>query len=125
MARGKRDLKVGSVVLIREEGKSRLKWPLGMVTKVHEGKDGLIRAVDLKTGNGQLTRPVQKLHKLEISDIETESSIETCNSTHPKESADIPVENSSSEPNLSLPQIIKPVISRFGRKIKPRKILDL
>ena len=63
-------IKVGTVVLIREEGKSRLQWPLGVVTRVFEGRDGLIRAVELKAIKGLLTRTIQKLHKLEMLDEE-------------------------------------------------------
>ncbi|GFS06433.1 Pao retrotransposon peptidase superfamily [Elysia marginata] len=43
------DLKEGSMVLITDEGKPRLQWPLAIVTKLYPGRDGLIRAVDLRT----------------------------------------------------------------------------
>ena len=36
-----------------------------MVT-IHPGKDGLVRAVKLKTAKGLITRPIQKLHDLEV-----------------------------------------------------------
>ena len=61
------NLEIGSVVLIREEGKPRLRWPLGKIISFHHGKDGLIRAATMKTENGEIVRAVQKLHMLEIS----------------------------------------------------------
>lgn len=70
--RSKVDLRVGSIVLIREEGKPRMKWPLGKVTKVIHSKDGLVRAVGLKTEKGELVRAVQKLHKLEVMEASTD-----------------------------------------------------
>ena len=63
-ARGK-EVKVGSLVLIEGEG-HRLEWPLGLITQVHEGKDGLIRAVTLKTAKGLIQRPIQRLRDLEV-----------------------------------------------------------
>ena len=102
--KSKVDLDGGSLVLVREEGKPRLKWPLGKVTKVHKGKDGLVRAVSLKTERGELMRAVKKLHKLEVSATASEPT---------EISGEIP----ASSPAISR--------SRFGRPIRPRQILDL
>ena len=54
------------MVLISDEGKPRLQWPLAIVTKLCSGRDGLIRAVDLRTAKGKISRPIQKLHKFKI-----------------------------------------------------------
>ena len=48
----KGNLEEGSVVLIREGGTPRLQWPLGVVTKMFPGRDGIVRAVELKTSKG-------------------------------------------------------------------------
>ena len=69
--KGKMDLEEGSIVLIREEGMPRLKWPMAKVIKLIPSKDQLFRAAKLKTEKGELTRSIQKLHKLEVSDIFT------------------------------------------------------
>ena len=58
-------LQKGDVVLISEDNVKRNNWPMGMVTEVHEGADGLIRTVTLKTEKGKLNRSIQKLHLLE------------------------------------------------------------
>jgi hypothetical protein len=62
------NLEVGSVVLIREDGLPRMKWHVGVVEKLHEGKDGIPRAADIRTSKGHRTRAVQRLYNLEISD---------------------------------------------------------
>ena len=58
--------KVHSVVLLREDHVPRLKWPLGVITKVFPGKDQLVRSVEVKTSRGFLQRPIQLLHDLEV-----------------------------------------------------------
>lgn len=63
-ARGK--LQIGSVVLIREDNVPRLRWLMGVVEKLHSGAGGVVRAVDIRTVKGIRTRPVQKLHDLEL-----------------------------------------------------------
>ncbi|KAK3802195.1 hypothetical protein RRG08_004485 [Elysia crispata] len=63
-----KDVKLGILVLLRKEGKPRLKWPLGVVTKTHVGKDGLTTTVEIKTGKGKITRALHKLHKLKLFD---------------------------------------------------------
>ncbi|XP_064649968.1 uncharacterized protein LOC135501660 [Lineus longissimus] len=61
------NVKVGSVVLIREDHVPRMSWPLAVVTETFPGRDGIVRSVRLKTATGFLTRSVQRLHDLEIS----------------------------------------------------------
>ena len=65
------NLKVGSVVLIKEDNLPRLKWVLGVVQKLHVGRDGISRSADLKTAKGIRTRSVQRLFNLEICDPES------------------------------------------------------
>ena len=59
-------LQVGSVVLIREDNVPRLRWAIGVVTKLHPGSDGVVRAADIRTAGGVRTRPLQRLHDLEM-----------------------------------------------------------
>ena len=40
---------------------------MGRVDRLFPGRDGLIRTVTLKTQRGLLRRPVQRLHRLEVS----------------------------------------------------------
>lgn len=69
------DIKVGEVVMIRDESAPRLKWPLGIVTKVFPGKDGLVRCLEVKTTRNILKRPIQKVHKLELNDSHDDTTL--------------------------------------------------
>ena len=97
------DLKAGSIVIVRDEHQPRLKWPLARVVRLHKGKDGLVRLVCLKTERGEMIRPVQKLHRLEVSDFEV---------------------NEVQSDEAETPGI-RNVSSRSGRVVRPPKILDL
>ena len=52
------NLKVGSVVLIREDGQRRMEWAMGVVEKLHKSQDGVSRSADLHTNRGLRTRAV-------------------------------------------------------------------
>ena len=116
------DLSVGSMVLIREEGKPRLSWPLGRVTELFPGKDGLVRAVKLKTQKGHLTRAVQKLHKLEICDqvgsvLNKDTERKNLNAQPDDAPPEADIEPDGPPPTLG-PR-------RSGRPVKPPSVLDL
>lgn len=73
------NLKVGSVVLVREDNQPRLKWSMGVVQKLFEGIDGVPRAAEIKTASGVYVRAIQRLHNLEInsglfSDVDSSSA---------------------------------------------------
>ena len=66
--RARGDLKVGSLVLVREDNVKRMHWPIGKVKKVFPGRDGVVRSVELQTAKGHLLRSIQRLHQLEIAE---------------------------------------------------------
>ena len=54
-------ISVGDVVVIREDETIPGRWPLARVTKTHPGKDGVVRVITIKTGDGKIyTRPIVK-----------------------------------------------------------------
>ena len=59
------NLKVDELVLVGNDDTKRGKWPLGRVTRVIPGNDGVVRVVEVKTKDGTYTRPVAKLYRLE------------------------------------------------------------
>ena len=63
-----RNLRVGDIVILREDSALPTKWPLGKVTEVYPGKDQLVRVATVKTHAGIRTRPVTKLALLLPSD---------------------------------------------------------
>ena len=65
--RSRGPLKVGSLVLIREDHLPRLKWPLGVVIEVFPGRDRLIRLVKVRMAKGEFLKPIQHLYCLEVS----------------------------------------------------------
>ena len=60
------NLKLGSVVLIKEDNTPKIKWPLGRVIELHPGRDELVRSVTLKTAKGTVKRSIQCLRDLEL-----------------------------------------------------------
>ena len=62
-----RPLHAGDVVIIRSEDKNRGKWPLGVVEKLFEGRDGKVRAVKLRAGKTFLESSIQHLYPLELT----------------------------------------------------------
>lgn len=58
-------LKIGSLVLIKDSTPSMV-WQLGRVSELRPGKDGVVRVVNIKVANGELTRAVNKICVLPI-----------------------------------------------------------
>ena len=57
----KSNIKVGSLVLIKNDNTAPTQWPLTRVIELHSGADGLIRTVTVKTSTSQFLRPIVKL----------------------------------------------------------------
>ncbi|XP_022199976.2 uncharacterized protein LOC111056874 [Nilaparvata lugens] len=54
----------GSMVVVKEGNLPPFKWPLARVTAIHPGRDNCVRVATVKTTNGELKRPVNKLRLL-------------------------------------------------------------
>ena len=65
-AQGKCDLQEGSVVLVQDDQQPRLSWPLGVITQLLPGRNGVVRTVEVKTASGKLVRSIPRIHDLEI-----------------------------------------------------------
>ena len=57
----RRNLKIGDVVLLKDDNTSRNTWPLGIVLKTETDAQGLVRAVEVKTQASKFRRPVTRL----------------------------------------------------------------
>ncbi|XP_062704554.1 uncharacterized protein LOC134286876 [Aedes albopictus] len=56
------DIRVGRLVIVKDDNAPPAQWPLGRIVKVHPGPDGIVRVVTLRTSsNDNMTRPVTKL----------------------------------------------------------------
>lgn len=63
------NLKIGDLVLLRDENTPPTQWPMGRVLEVHPGDDGVVRVVSLKTPTGIYKRPAVKMVPLLLRDI--------------------------------------------------------
>ena len=59
--RSQRNLHIGDVVLLKDQESMGRSWPLARVTKTFPGRDGLVRAVEIRTATTRLIRPIHKL----------------------------------------------------------------
>ncbi|CAL8069059.1 unnamed protein product [Orchesella dallaii] len=63
-----REPKEGDLVLIGYDNMKRIDWPVGRITQLIKGRDGNVRVVNVKTEDGTLTRPIQRIFPLEATD---------------------------------------------------------
>ena len=56
-----RNLAVGDIVVLREDGLVPCKWQLARVVQIHAGNDGIVRVATVKTQTGTYKRPITKL----------------------------------------------------------------
>lgn len=61
-----RPIKIGELVMIGNDRKKKVMWPLARVLELIPGKDGVVRLAKVKTETGINTRPVQLLYPLEL-----------------------------------------------------------
>ena len=132
-------LGVGSVVMVRDDNQPRLKWPLGIIEEIFPGKDGIVRAVKVRTARGSFLKPVQKLHSLEIpvydgNDLSSERQDTTPSAgkpaAEPGHSSPPCPESSTSLPRCPKsgpppPHTQLPLLRRSGRRVKAPEVLDL
>ena len=52
---------------MKSDAKIRGTWKVGVVEEMIAGRDGVVRAVKLRTANNHLERPIQHLYPLELS----------------------------------------------------------
>ncbi|XP_065640477.1 uncharacterized protein LOC136073053 [Hydra vulgaris] len=64
------NLLVGDLVLVLSENTSKDNWPLGRVTEVFPGNDGLVRVANVQVGKVILKHPITKLCPLELNEPE-------------------------------------------------------
>ena len=51
----------GDVVVVETDEKNRGCWPLAMVIDTYPGKDGVTRAVRIRTAKGEIEKPVMMM----------------------------------------------------------------
>ncbi|GFW21449.1 putative RNA-directed DNA polymerase from transposon X-element [Trichonephila clavipes] len=115
------EVRLGEIVLIGDDIKKRMNWPLAKVIRLIPGKDGKIRTVELKTRTGTMLRPIQRVYPLEVQSTETPNDpLNECTITNPISSIS---SDNLSDPNDS--SNVLPRVSKYGRVIKVPEKLDL
>ncbi|XP_046964187.1 uncharacterized protein LOC124533066 [Vanessa cardui] len=61
------ELKIGDVVLVREDNLPPAKWLYGRIVKTHPGRDQITRVVTLRYKNSLIQRPTSKLVHLPVT----------------------------------------------------------
>lgn len=64
-----RNLEIGQLVLMREDGLAPTEWPLGRVTAVHPGDDGVVRVVTVRSRTGEKKRSIGRLYPLPMDEV--------------------------------------------------------
>ncbi|CAG7832709.1 unnamed protein product, partial [Allacma fusca] len=59
-------MNIGDIVLLKQDNKKRINWPLARVIELLPSIDGVVRVVKVKTPSGEIIRPVQRLFPLEV-----------------------------------------------------------
>lgn len=62
----KDNVKIGDLVIIKEDNVAVCDWPLGRITEVYLGPDDKVRVVKIKTQRGIFKRPISKICLLPI-----------------------------------------------------------
>lgn len=68
--REKENVKIGQLVVIKDENLPPTQWKLGRIAELLPGKDGCVRNVMIKTAKGAFKRPIQKLCILPVDSAE-------------------------------------------------------
>ena len=121
------NLKKGSIVLLREDNVPRMCWPLGLIVDMFPGRDGIVRSVNVQTSKGVFCRPIQKLHDLEIYHDVKENYVVPVDThrqiSNVSDEDDESINNETENVNeINFPEVM---MSKSGRVIKPRTVLDL
>ena len=57
-----RNVKIGDIIIIKDESKNRSHWKIGKVSQLYTGKDEVMRAVQMQVWTKVLVRPIQLLY---------------------------------------------------------------
>lgn len=60
------EVKIDSLVLLKDDKCPPLTWPLGKIVQVFKGADNKVRSVSIKTNTGTYTRPITKIVSLPV-----------------------------------------------------------
>ena len=88
---------------------------MGVITDLIPGRDGVVRSAVLRTANGELRRPVQKLYPLEVNELDESPTQETDN-----EIEESPTQETDNEIEKSLTQETDNELEETGSNSNPQ-----
>ncbi|GFY74582.1 DUF5641 domain-containing protein [Trichonephila inaurata madagascariensis] len=112
-----REPRIGEMVLIGNDSKKCLSWPIAKIIELIPGRDGEIRTVRLKTEHGTVIRQVQCILPLEVQAI--------ANSDKELKEESISVKCTKPEKVLNTNDVIVKKYTSSRRLVKEPKRLDL
>eukprot|EP00794_Sanderia_malayensis_P001492 gene1492-biopygen1236 len=71
-----KQIAIGQIVMIHGEEKNRGVWKIGVIEQLTQGRDGIVRAVRLRTGKNKIERAVQMWYPLELQCDDYKEQIE-------------------------------------------------
>ncbi|XP_044749746.1 uncharacterized protein LOC123310345 [Coccinella septempunctata] len=67
----KENMKIGDIVLVKQDNINPNHWPLGRVTQCHPGNDGFVRVATIRCKDGkEIRRPITKICILPVEQEE-------------------------------------------------------
>jgi len=54
-------VKIGDLVLVKEDNLPLLVWKKAMTIDIYSGRDGIVRVVSIRTATGTFKRPIAKI----------------------------------------------------------------
>ena len=70
-----RDLKIGDIVLLKDQVLYVNKWPLGRIIETYSGKENVVRVVKVRTSNAIYKRLTAKIVLLLPNDEDSRPSV--------------------------------------------------
>ena len=109
--------KEDELVMIHDD-KPRNTWELAIIEELIRGKDGLVRAANIRTKNGRANRPITKLYPLEISAEISKEQQKQSNDAEETDTRTI-AENNSSRPERAAALGARNKISKWVEELSP------
>lgn len=104
---------------MRDDGYKCLLWPTGVIQRVFPGKDGNIRATEIKTRSGLVTRPIQRLHIQEIGPDSVPDSLGDASEPECDLNLEIIDPQSHASTHKTDNDNVQPKVTHYGCKVKP------
>ena len=95
---------------VQDDQQPRLRWPLGVISQLFQGHDGVVKTVEVITVSGKLVRSIPRIHDLKILSANVDDVPGPMPSVYPPETAQRPKGQ---------------YMTSRGRVVKPVQRLDL